>query len=61
MQRLGVISVWVGILATAVGLIVGFIDLLSGDEAGAGPWLSLVPVGFALMLLGVGMTQLTKK
>jgi len=60
-QRLGVISVWVGILATAVGLIVGFIKLPGGDEAAAGPWLSLVPIGFALMLLGVGMTQLTKK
>jgi hypothetical protein len=53
--------VWLGILATAVGLIVGFIDLFRGDEAGAGPWLSLVPVGFALMLFGIGATQLTKK
>ena len=61
MQRLGVIAMWVGIIATAVGLIVGFIDLLSGDEAGAGPWLSLVPVGFALMLFGIAATQLTKK
>jgi hypothetical protein len=52
---------WLGILATAVGLIVGFIDLFRGDEAGAGPWLSLVPVGFALMLFGIGATQLTKK
>jgi hypothetical protein len=60
-QRLGVIAVWVGILATAVGLIVGFIDLLSGDEAGAGPWLSMVPVGFALILFGIAATQLTKK
>jgi uncharacterized membrane protein len=60
-QRLGVISVWVGIVATAVGLIVGFIKLPTGDEAQAGPWLALVPVGFALILLGIAMTQLTKK
>jgi hypothetical protein len=53
--------VWLGILATAVGLIAGFFDLFRGDEGGAGPWLSWVPVGFALMLFGIAATQLTKK
>lgn len=61
MRRLGVISVWIGILATAVGLVVGFIQLAAGDDATGVPWLSLVPLGFALMLFGVGATQLTRK
>ena len=60
-QRLGVIAVWVGILATAVGLIVGFVELFGGDESGAGPWLGLVPAGFALILFGIAATQLTKR
>ncbi|MCL6555265.1 MAG: hypothetical protein K6T56_02760 [Burkholderiales bacterium] len=61
MHRLGVISVWVGILATAAGLVVGFAELAAGREADAGPWISLVPLGFALMLFGVAATQLTRK
>ncbi len=60
-QRLGVISVWLGILASVVGLVVGFAKLPGGDGSNAGPWLGLIPVGFALMLLGTVMTQLGKK
>lgn len=60
-HRLGVISVWVGILASALGLVVGFADLITGEDAKAGPWLSLVPLGFALMLFGIAATQLTRK
>ncbi|MEK6662264.1 MAG: hypothetical protein AABY73_00225 [Pseudomonadota bacterium] len=60
-QRLGIIAIWLGIIASVVGLIVGFAKLPNGDEAAAGPWLSLVPVGFALLLLGTAITQLGKK
>jgi hypothetical protein len=44
-----------------VGLTVGFSGFASGDEATAGSWLNLVPLGFALMLFGIGATQLTRK
>jgi len=60
-QRFGIVAVWLGIIASVVGLVVGFAKLPSGDEAEAGPWLSLIPVGFALMLLGTAITQLGKK
>ena len=60
-QRFGVIAVWSGIISSVVGLVVGFTKLPGGDEASAGPWLSLIPVGFALMLLGTAITQLNKK
>ena len=60
-QRIGVISVWLGILAGVVGLVVGFAKLPGSDGSDAGPWLGLIPLGFALMLLGTVITQLGKK
>ena len=60
-HRFGIISVWLGVILSGVGLVVGFSKLPSGDEAVAGPWLSLIPVGFALLVLGIAITQLSKK
>ena len=61
MHRIGVISIWLGLIGSVVGLIVGFIQLPSGDEEKIGFWMSLIPVGFALLLLGTVMTQMSKK
>ncbi len=61
MHRIGVITVWLGIISSAIGLIVGFASFSSGDEDTIGFWLSLVPVGFALLLLGTVMTQMSSK
>ncbi len=61
MQRLGVIALWLGVLVTALGLVMGFAQLPSDDGAGAAPWLGAIPIGFALMVLGITLTQLTRK
>ncbi len=59
MHKLGVISVLLGLVLSIVGLIVGFALMIS---RGTGmEWLNLVPIGFVLLLLGVTMTQLSKK
>ena len=61
MHRIGVISIWLGLIGCVVGLVVGFIQLPSGDEEKIGFWMSMIPVGFALLLLGTVMTQMSKK
>ena len=59
-QRLGIIAIWLGIIASVVGLQAGFAKLPNGDEAAAGP-VKFGPSGFALLLLGTAITQLGKK
>ncbi len=59
MHKLGVISVLLGLAFSVAGLVVGFTLAISrgtGEE-----WFTLVPFGFVLMLLGVTLTQLSKK
>ncbi|KAB2311501.1 hypothetical protein F8A87_06765 [Betaproteobacteria bacterium SCN2] len=59
MHKLGVISVLLGLVFSIVGLIVGF-TLAIGRGTGE-EWFTLVPFGFVLLLLGVTLTQLSKK
>jgi hypothetical protein len=61
MNRLGVVSSYVGFFCTVIGLAVGFYVLPTGDSEKIGFWLSLVPAGFILLLVGIATTQLTKK
>ncbi len=61
MHRIGVVFVWVGIISSAIGLVLGFADLSGGDGDKIGFWLNLVPVGFVFLLMGTAMTQLSKK
>jgi uncharacterized membrane protein len=61
MNRLGVVSSYVGFFLTVIGLAVGFYNLPTGDSEKIGFWLSLVPAGFILLLVGIATTQLTKK
>jgi hypothetical protein len=60
MHKLGVITTLLGLILSVVGLIVGFWKMLNGIE-NAEVWLGLVPLGFVGLLLGVAMTQLSKK
>ena len=60
MHRLGVITTLLGLILSVVGLIVGFWKMLNGSEY-AEIWLGLVPLGFVGLLLGVTLTQLSKK
>ena len=59
MHKLGVISVLLGLAFSVAGLVVGF-TLAIGQGTGE-EWFSLVPLGFVLLLLGVTLTQLSKK
>ena len=60
MHKLGVITTLLGLILSAVGLIVGFWKMLNGSE-NAEVWISLVPLGFVGLLLGVALTQLSNK
>jgi hypothetical protein len=59
MHRFGVISVLLGLALSVVGLVVGF-TLAIGSGTGE-QWFTLVPFGFVLLLLGVTLTQLSRK
>lgn len=61
MHRAGIIVVWIGFALTVTGLIAGFGGIALGYQDAALGWLSLIPVGFALLLAGVVMTQLGRK
>ena len=60
MHRLGVITTLLGLILAIVGLTVGFWKLPGNGEQ-AEIWLSLVPLGFVGLLLGVTLTQLSGK
>ena len=60
MHRLGVITTVLGLILSIAGLIVGFTKMLLGN-ADAQVWLSLVPLGFVGLLLGVVLTQFSNR
>ena len=60
MHRLGVITTLLGLILSIVGLAVGFWKMLNGSE-NAEVWISLVPLGFVGLLIGVTLTQLSNK
>ena len=59
MHTLGVITTMLALILSVVGLIVGFWKMVDGSED-AIAWLSLVPLGFVGLLLGVTLTQLSR-
>jgi len=60
MHRFGRLAVIIGILLTAVGLIAGFGAMFKDADGMAVNLLMLVPLGFALLLTGVTVTQLSR-
>jgi uncharacterized membrane protein len=60
MKNLGVITTLFGLALTLIGLAAGFWKLFEKSEA-ALFWLSLVPFGFIGLLLGITLTQLSKR
>jgi hypothetical protein len=60
MQRLGVISVYAGILLIMVGLIGGFGALFVDADHIAVNLLTLVPLGFMALLTGTVVCQLNR-
>ena len=59
MHKVGVAAVWTGLLSSISGLIFGGIDLVNNGEIGI--MFALIPVGFALLLLGTAITQFSGK
>jgi len=60
MYKLGVITTWVALIMSVVGLVVGFTKMINGSE-NAEFWIFMVPFGFVGLLLGVTLTQLYGK
>jgi uncharacterized membrane protein YfcA len=60
MHKLGVITTMLALILSVAGLIVGFWKMVNGSED-AEVWISLVPLGFVGLLLGVTLTQLSDK
>jgi hypothetical protein len=60
MHKLGVFTTLLGLILSVVGLIVGFWKMVNGSE-NAEVWISLVPLGFVGLLLGVTLTQLSDR
>ena len=60
MHKLGVITTLLGLILSVVGLVVGFWKMLSGSE-NAEVWISLIPLGFVGLFVGVTLTQLSNK
>ncbi|MFO7541442.1 MAG: hypothetical protein R6W97_01360 [Thiobacillus sp.] len=60
MHKLGVITTLLGLILSVVGLTVGFWKMVNGSE-NAEVWLSLVPLGFVGLLLGVTLTQFSSR
>ena len=59
MHKLGVITTMLALILSVVGLIVGFWKMANGSED-AIAWISLVPLGFVGLLLGVTLTQMSR-
>ena len=60
MHKLGVITTLLGLILSIVGLVVGFWKMLNGSEI-AEVWISLIPLGFVGLFIGVTLTQLSNK
>ncbi len=59
MARVGRYTVYFGIILVAVGLIGGFLALFRDADSLAVNMLILVPLGFAALLTGTVISQLT--
>ena len=60
MHKLGVITTLLGLILSIVGLAVGFGKMLNGSE-NAEVGVSLNPLGFVGLFIGVTLTQLSNK
>ncbi|MBN8772075.1 MAG: hypothetical protein J0I46_11010 [Thiobacillus sp.] len=60
MHKLGAITTLLGLILSVVGLAVGFWEMLHGN-GNAQFWLSLIPLGFVGLFVGVTLTQLYNK
>ncbi|MGD8484536.1 MAG: hypothetical protein PVJ63_02160 [Thioalkalispiraceae bacterium] len=60
MHKIGKITLYIGIVLIACGIIIGFGAMIKNADSQAINWLGMVPVGFILMLAGTVATQLSR-
>ena len=60
MHKIGKITLYIGILLIACGIIIGFAAMINDADSQAVNWLGMVPIGFILMLAGTVATQLSR-
>ncbi len=58
MHKFGMVSLYLGLVLGAVGLVGGFGLMFVGSDAWAKPLIAMVPVGFLLVFNGVVTTLL---
>lgn len=60
MHRLGTIIVWLGVILTSGGLLLGFTAMFIDADSQAVNLLGLVPLGFMALLAGVVMVLFSR-
>ena len=60
MHTAGRVAVFVVILMTALGIIIGFTAMFMNADRQAVVWLGVIPLGFVVMLVGTVTSQLTQ-
>jgi len=58
MHKFGMISLYLGLVLCAIGLVGGFGLMFAGGDAWAKPLIAMVPIGFLLVFNGVVTTLL---
>jgi hypothetical protein len=58
MHKFGIISLYLGLVLGAIGLVGGFGLMFAGGDAWAKPLIAMVPIGFLLVFNGVVTTLL---
>ena len=59
MKTAGRYAVYTGIILIALGLILGFGMMFGNNDGQAETWLSIVPLGFVILLAGTVASQLS--
>ena len=59
MHQVGRVTIYIGIILTAIGLIIGFTAMFMDYDDYAKMFLGLVPIGFVLLLVGTVSSQLS--
>ena len=61
MHQVGRVTIYIGIILTAIGLIIGFTAMFMDADDVAKMFLGLVPIGFVLLLVGTVSSQLSSR
>jgi hypothetical protein len=60
MKQVGRFAVYLGIILIVLGMIIGFGAMIVDQDSQGIIWLSVVPLGFVVLLAGTVMTQLSR-